>query len=313
MKLNKKFFILLTIGLITTTFQTTHAEEYPEILPPSQNTITIGENDSETAVSGITAYNLDTEDEELVPLPKSSRTQFPSAEGFVPNNIPLEKEARKIIGWDNRYRVTNTTSFPNSAIGKIEITFPDNKVYIGTAWMYGNKVAVTAGHCLYSKANGGWAKQVAFFPGKNGSSNPLGVYYATNLYTDTQYVKYEDQNYDWGMLRFGTNVGYNTGYFGALTTDYSQIGSYVTVRGYPGDKPSGQLWTMSGSIIGNSLGSSKLNYQMDTYGGQSGSPVYNNSYQAVAIHTNSGGLAQYNQGERIDRSLFDIITDARKW
>jgi glutamyl endopeptidase len=125
-------------------------------------------------------------------------------------------------------------------------------------------------------------------------------------------VKSEDSNYDWGMIRFSTNVGTTTGYFGALTTNSSQTGTQVTLRGYPGDKSLGQLWTMSGAIVGNNFSSSKLNYQMDTYGGQSGSPVYNSSFQAVAIHTNSTSFL-YNQGERIDRSLFDIITNARKW
>jgi hypothetical protein len=109
MKLNKKLFALLVVGVSLTTFQSVYADEYAEVLPPSNNSIVIGENDSEVSVSGMTEYNLDTQNEQEQLLPKISRTLYPNSEGFVPQNIPLEKEARKVIGADNRTRVTNTT------------------------------------------------------------------------------------------------------------------------------------------------------------------------------------------------------------
>ncbi|MEY8538774.1 hypothetical protein AALM99_10010 [Lactococcus muris] len=178
--------------------------------------------------------------------------------------------------------------------------------------MEGNKVAVTAGHTVYSKADGGWAKNVVFYPGRDGGSSPLGVYYATQLYTDTKYVASENSNYDWGMLRFDTNVGSKTGYFGAEWTSASQVGLNITVRGYPGEKAS-QLWTASGNITGQ-VGYAKTNYLIDTTGGQSGAPAYHyvsGNYRAVGIHTNS--YSSYNQAQRIDSSLFNIINNARSW
>lgn len=46
--------------------------------------------------------------------------------------------------------------------------FPNRKTYIGSATMYGKNVAVIAWHCLYSKEDGGWAKNVIVVPGMNG-------------------------------------------------------------------------------------------------------------------------------------------------
>lgn len=266
----------------------------------------------EVSVSGIMMFDLQTNIESEQALPNFSKGDLiETTDSFMPSSLFAESSNKQIIGKDTRTRVTNTTAFPNSTIGQLSITFPNGLTYVGTAWMYGNKVAVTAGHCVYSKSDGGWARSVTFSPGKNGSSNPLGTYYATQLYTDKKYVQSENSNYDWGMLRFNTNVGKTTGYLGAEWTTNSQVGINVTVRGYPGEKGS-QMWTSDGKITGS--GSSKTDYLIDTTGGQSGAPVYRNSsgnYRSLAIHTNA--YKTYNQGQRIDKSLFEIITEARNW
>ena len=78
---------------------------------------------------------------------------------------------------------------------------------------------------------------------------------------------------------------------------------------YPVEK-NAQMWSMSGSIAAS--GTFKLSYYIDTTGGQSGSPVYKNdgNYRCVGIHTNYNSLG-YNQAERIDESLFDIMNQYR--
>ena len=41
----------------------------------------------------------------------------------------------RVIGPDNRYRITDTTAYPNSAICYMEMKFPDDDgLYVGTAW-----------------------------------------------------------------------------------------------------------------------------------------------------------------------------------
>ena len=214
------------------------------------------------------------------------------------------------LGPDNRVRITNTTAYPNSAICYMEIKFPDDDdLYVGTAWMYGKRVAMTAGHCVYDASLGGWADWVRIYPGSNGGTSPYGIYYASVLHTDTKDVESEDSDYDWGLLEFSSDIGSSTGYFGASWTTSSLVGTNVVVRGYPGEK-NAQMWSMSGSIAAS--GTFKLSYYIDTTGGQSGSPVYKNdgNYRSVGIHTNYNWLG-YNQAERIDESLFDIMNQYR--
>ena len=242
----------------------------------------------------------------------SSRTYSESGElePFIPEGMPIEASPREIIGPDNRVRITNTTAYPNSAICYMEMKFPnDTDTYIGTAWMYGKRVAMTAGHCLYDASLGGWAEWVRIYPGSNGGNAPYGMYYASVLHTDTKYVESENSNYDWGLLEFNSDIGSSTGYFGASWTSSSMVGTGIVVRGYPGEK-SAQMWSMSGSIAAS--GTFKLSYYIDTTGGQSGSPVYKNdgNFRCVGIHTNYSWLG-YNQAERIDESLFNIMNQYR--
>ncbi|MDV2933732.1 trypsin-like serine peptidase [Enterococcus faecalis] len=309
MKMNR--LLVISMGFVFSVCFLIPVRGYAEVEPLVPSAVDINVS-NELSASEISSYDLETNIEVEQPLPISARARMDyETNSFVPEGISKERSDRQIIGADTRTRITNTVSFPNSTIGKMVMTFPNGQTYVGTGWRYGNKVAITAGHCVYSKRDGGWARSVAFYPGKNDSSNPLGVYYATSLFTDTKYIATEDSNYDWGMLRFSSNVGYKTGYLGAEWSTGSQVGTTVTVRGYPGERQN-QMWTSSGRITGS--GSSKTNYSIDTTGGQSGAPVYrysSGSYRALAIHTNSYG--SYNQGERIDRSLFNIMNSARSW
>ena len=310
----KRKILFVLFACVSTIFllYPTSANTLPLTIEPP-NIIDIEKTDSVSATGSI-EYDIATMTEQDIPMPTDNlENNMNQTNSYFPPNLLIETESKQIIGNDNRRRVTNTTDFPNTTIGQIVITYKNGSQAVGTAWMYGNKVAVTAGHCVYSKADGGWARSVAFYPGKNGSKNPIGVFYATQLYTDKKFVESENSNFDWGMLRFKTNVADKTGYLGAEWTTASQVGTNVIVRGYPAEKnKQGQMWTGSGKITGS--GTSKTNYSIDTTGGQSGSPVYRISdeqYRALAIHTNS--YKNYNQGERIDKSLFKIITDARQW
>ena len=109
-------------------------------------------------------------------------------EPFIPEGMKVDPTTREVIGPDNRYRITDTTAYPNSAICYMEMKFPDDDgLYVGTAWMYGERVAMTAGHCVYDASLGGWAEWVRIYPGSNGGTSPYGVHYASVLHTDTKY------------------------------------------------------------------------------------------------------------------------------
>lgn len=234
---------------------------------------------------------------------------------YSPNNISDDDygiEPAYIIGSDGRSRVTNTTSFPYSAICYLETKWKDGTTTIGTAWMYWKDIAITAGHCVYSSDRGGWAQSVTIWPGRNGSTTPYGSAYATIMHTSTAWTDSSNANYDYGLLELNRNIGTSTGYFGMHWTTSSLNGKSITVAGYPGSSSKiRQLWKMSGSVA--SCNSNKVYYSIDTEGGQSGSPVYwynsTYGYQGIAIH--AYGSSSNNSGTRITQYLFDFFTSFR--
>lgn len=64
------------------------------------------------------------------------------------------------------------------------------------------------------------------------------------------------------------------------------------------------MWTQKGKITDDS--NYRLNYKIDTYGGQSGSPIYQPSnYRVVGIHTT--GNSSTNSGVKVSDRLFQLI------
>ena len=76
-----------------------------------------------------------------------------------------ESAPSSVITGDGRMQLTDTTSYPNSAI--VYIT-KDGKTHC-TGWMISADTLVTAGHCVYSFEREEWLSGLEFSPGANGS------------------------------------------------------------------------------------------------------------------------------------------------
>lgn len=209
--------------------------------------------------------------------------------------------ARTIIGSDNRRIVTNTSTYPFSTAAHLVMTFPNGKSYIGSGHLISNDTVLTAGHCIYSKADGGWATSVAVYPGYNGKTAPFGVAYASKLMSISGWTSNNSSEHDIGAIKLNKSIGNNTGYMG-LTTNTN---SGITLTGFHGDL-NGKMGTESGSI--SSLTPNNVFYKLDSTGGASGSGVYNNSNQILAVH--AYGRTSDNFGTRINNEKFNIVN---KW
>lgn len=244
--------------------------------------------------------------------------QLPKEDGF---DIPLGEgyeDSRSVIGADERWRITNTTSWPYRAIVKLRIQFPGSSSWSGcTGWMIDANTVATAGHCLYSRSRGQWASRVYVYPGRNGYSSPYGYAYATNLYSVNGWVNSGSQNYDYGAMKLNRNIGNSTGWFGFRWQSSNSFPGGYSVTGYPGDLDSGTWYPMYRGYKNPGIRrvwSMRLFYEIDTFGGQSGSPVYrwtsDCSNCAYAIHTNGVGgdpYGRYNSGTRITQSVFNNL------
>jgi hypothetical protein len=82
--------------------------------------------------------------------------------------------------------------YPWSSIAEIRITFPDRQVYVGSAEMIDSYHALTAGHCVYSAKDGGWASSIIVTPELHGASAPFGQAYVINECTYLNFRRIPD-------------------------------------------------------------------------------------------------------------------------
>jgi V8-like Glu-specific endopeptidase len=223
---------------------------------------------------------------------------------------PPPPAAETVHGPDDRVKITNTSAYPWRVHASLLITAADGSNWIGTGWFIGPHTLMTAGHVVYIKNSGvpgrdGWVRSIDVMPGRNGSSLPYGKVTSRNFRTVTGWANSGDQNFDYGAIIIPTNLGNTTGWFGfGVYSDATLLASVGNISGYPGDKPSGTQWYDARRIA--SVNARKVYYDIDTFGGQSGSAVYridSGGRYGVAIHAYGG--ATTNSGTRIVRPVFD--------
>jgi glutamyl endopeptidase len=214
-----------------------------------------------------------------------------------------------IIGTDDRVRISPTTTFPWRAVCALRITAQDNSRWIGTGWLVAPRTVITAGHCVYMHAQGGWPKSIEVIPGLNDSVRPFGSCVGTSFRSVAGWVNDKKREYDYGciILPRDCRPGDKTGVFGFAVKDNPYLMSaYLNLSGYPGDKGGNQQWFMARKA--KSVAPRVIYYEIDTMGGQSGSPVWikvGNARYAVGIHTN--GLISGNSATRIVQPVFNNL------
>lgn len=220
--------------------------------------------------------------------------------------------AEVVIGKDDRIQITNTTAYPWRTICSLRITAKDGSGWIGTGWLVGPRTVITAGHCVYMHKHGGWARRIEVIPGRNGSTRPYGSCNSSSFRSVKGWTKKKKRSHDYGAIILPSSSPYGSqlGYFGFAKLSYfSLLGLKVNLSGYPGDKPSGTQWWHARRI--KWVTPRTIVYNIDTAGGQSGSPVWrlkNGKRHVVGIHTN--GSTSGNSATRITSPVFKNI---KKW
>ncbi len=223
-----------------------------------------------------------------------------------------------VIGADGRVQVTNTTQYPASAIGQIEFT-QDTAQFICTGWLIDSNSILTSGHCSFdpSPSGGNIIESAQFFPGRNGGTDPFGGCNVVSVFAKSGWRLHGRVKDDWSIQQLDCNIGNTVGFLGyfSLTAVNGLDGKTARVEGYPGDKPFGTHWKMSGTISART-DANNVYYPMDTFGGQSGSPIMVANRPScggpcgMGIHSyGASGNPPLNSGPRITNANFNTISD----
>lgn len=206
-----------------------------------------------------------------------------------------------VCGPDGRVKVTATIAMPYKAICKLYMKGSSGGNYIGTGWLTHRNKLYTAGHCVYERdLQGraiGWMTSIIVVPALSGLTEPYGRYQAVAITATRGWVEGGNHRYDMGAIKLSSSVSHSD-----LIKPSLGDPNRGEVCGYAGDRDTGIFqYRMEHSLV--KVGG-QFKYEIDTFGGQSGSPLLQNSVIAVGIH-NYGGCP--NAASDLYQSFIDTI------
>ncbi|WP_207696485.1 hypothetical protein DOK67_0001407 [Enterococcus sp. DIV0212c] len=213
-------------------------------------------------------------------------------------------ETRSIIGTDDRIPVTDTTIAPYQST----VFIAANGSY-GSGSVIGKNTVLTAAHVVKRIKDDPNKDSIFVAPGRDGATLPYGKFKIKEVHIPQKYLTTPNVDSDIAVVTLEQNNGQSIGDVvkqnPIALTDSVTIGSSLSSLGYPGDKPWATMWETKGKITDQSA--TRLYYDFDTSGGQSGSSVFNNNHEIIAVH--SSGATTVNIGLKLTSEYYDFILE----
>ena len=194
---------------------------------------------------------------------------------------------------------------PWRMICALEIESQTGAAFVGTGWFAGPRTVITAGHCVFDPVElGGWAKKITVVPGRNVDKKPFQSASSSSFSITDRWQEAQDADFDYGVIHLSTDLGAAVGSFSVgVLPDAALKNRLVNVSGYPFEPGEGKAQYFHANRV-KALTGRRLFYDIDTMGGQSGSPVW--AYEegsdvpvVVAIHAYGvGGVPSEPQRRR---------------
>ncbi len=240
---------------------------------------------------------------------------------------PIRPPFESVIGVDERVRILETDLYPWRMICALRMRGPTGAGAIGTGWFIGPRTVVTAGHCVFSNYFfGGWASTIEVIPGRNGNGNkakPFGSVTSSRFSSLDRWTEAEDPDFDIGCIHLDEDkaIGTKVGWFSIAALPPEELQSYmVNVSGYPSDRGAGtEQYHHRNRVL--QVTERRLFYEVDTYGGQSGAPVWIHEHEgaspiAVGIHAYGIGGTPQNLGVTANsapRIIPEVLSKLEEW
>ena len=293
----------------------TNMEDWKPVVPPKPRIV--DDMEDPTAVE---IYDVFTRDTIVMPSDNVSQQADEIGLNVTPpfEGMPsLILSPISVFPPDDRVRITDTTVYPWRTICKLLITMPDNTQWMGSGALIpcldGHAYRVlTAGHCVYDPDHGGWASSIMVIPGIDDNYMPYYGAWATQIRAFTGWTQNQDRRHDMAIINLDRNIGDFTGWMGLMTDDSTSpiYTDLLNTAGYPADKGGWTMWYDGDN--GRTANEYNHWYYMDTYGGQSGSPVWrlegSNRY-ILTVHACGDDGSASNSGTRLNTEKLYPIFD----
>jgi len=196
---------------------------------------------------------------------------LPSIDAFF-----FEKQ-ESVCDPDERVPEVNTEAGPWSGVCQLVINMGGGRRAVGTGFLVSPTCVLTAGHCVHQGESGSFFESVEVIPGCRGNSKPFGSQTSSNLKATDAWKQAGVMAEDYGVIVLPREFGPNENgaipaiLSVAVLSDEALKSGSVYVSGYPADKAFGTQWSDADPVA--DVKPQRLFYNVDTYGGHSGSPV----------------------------------------